>query len=357
MKQVGENVVRIEAEALQALADRIAGPMARAFNRAIEMLHGCRGRVVVTGMGKSGIVGHKIAATLSSTGTPALFLHPAEAVHGDLGMIVAGDAVIALSSSGETEEILRLLATLKRLQVPLISMTCDRIYDAPGFSEPGSLDSHSRQNGSDLAQDGESGTNAKRLSTLAAAAEVALDCSVDKEACSLGLAPTASTTTMLALGDALAVALAEKRGFKEEDFANLHPGGKLGKRLARVKTLMHTGDEVPRVAPETKMSEVIYEMSRKKLGVTTVVEGTKLIGIISDGDLRRLLEHRGKDVLDLTARECMTRSPQTIAPGEFAATALAVMEQKKITSLVVVDGNMKLEGIVHLHDLWGTEML
>jgi arabinose-5-phosphate isomerase len=329
MKHIGENVVRIEAEALRALADRIAGPMAESFNRAAEMLYCCHGRVVVTGMGKSGIVARKIAATLSSTGTPALFLHPAEAVHGDLGMIVVGDLVVALSSSGETQEILTLLATIKRLRVPLISMTCDRIYNG----------------------------NGTKLSTLASAAEVALDCSVDKEACSLGLAPTASTTTMLALGDALAVAISEKRGFKEDDFANLHPGGKLGKRLARVETLMHTGDAVPRVTPQTRMSDVIYEMSRKKLGVTTVVEGEKLVGVISDGDLRRLLERRGKEVLDQTAAECMTRDPKTIAPGEFAITGLAIMEQKKITSLVVVDGDMKLRGIVHLHDLWGTEMV
>jgi arabinose-5-phosphate isomerase len=329
MKHIGENVVRIEAEALRALADRIAGPMAESFNRAVEMLYCCHGRVVVTGMGKSGIVARKIAATLSSTGTPALFLHPAEAVHGDLGMIVVGDLVVALSSSGETQEILTLLATIKRLRVPLISMTCDRIYNG----------------------------NGTKLSTLASAAEVALDCSVDKEACSLGLAPTASTTTMLALGDALAVAISEKRGFKEDDFANLHPGGKLGKRLARVETLMHTGDAVPRVTPQTRMSDVIYEMSRKKLGVTTVIEGEKLVGVISDGDLRRLLERRGKEVLDQTAAECMTRDPKTIAPGEFAITGLAIMEQKKITSLVVVDRDMTLRGIVHLHDLWGTEMV
>jgi arabinose-5-phosphate isomerase len=327
MKNIGENVVRIEAEALRALADRIAGPMAQNFNRAVDMLHCCHGRVVVTGMGKSGLIGRKIAATLSSTGTPALFLHPAEAVHGDLGMIVAGDLVIALSSSGETEEILRLLATIKRLQVPLISITCDRVC------------------------------NGNRLSTLAAAAEVALDCSVDKEACSLGLAPTASTTAMLALGDALAVAISEKRGFKEEDFADLHPGGKLGKRLAKVESLMHTGEAVPRVSPQTKMPDVIYEMSRKKLGVTAVVEGNRLVGVISDGDLRRLLERRGKEVLDLTAADCMTTTPKTILPDKFAATALAIMEEKKITSLAVVDVNMNLQGIVHLHDLWGTEMV
>jgi arabinose-5-phosphate isomerase len=331
MNKVGENVVRIEAEALQRLADRIAGSMAPAFDRAVELIFGCTGRVVVTGMGKSGIIARKVAATLNSTGTPSLFMHPVEAVHGDLGMIVKGDIVLALSASGETEEILQLLATLKRLQIPLIAMTCDE----NSASEP----------------------SPPETSTLASAADVALDCSIDKEACSLGLAPTASTTTMLALGDAVAVALSEKRGFKEEDFANLHPGGKLGKRLARVESMMHSGDAVPRVTPKAKMPDVIYEMSRKKLGITTVVEGQKLVGVISDGDLRRLLEKRGKDVLDLTAADCMSREPKTISGSEFAATALAMMEEKKITSLIVVNGNRELQGIVHLHDLWGTEMV
>ena len=334
MKHTGENVVRIEAEALRALADRIAGPMAQAFERSVELMDACRGRVVVTGMGKSGIIARKIAATLSSIGTPALFMHPVDAVHGDLGMVVRGDVVLALSASGETEEILRLLATIKRLQVPLISMTGDVI-----------------------CVDASRSARTTKLSTLAEAADVALDCSVAKEACSLGLAPTASTTTMLALGDALAVALSEKRGFKEEDFANLHPGGKLGKKLARVESLMHAGNAVPKVTANTRMSDVIYEMSRKKLGMTTVVEGEKLLGVISDGDLRRLLEKRGKDALDLTAGECMTAQPKTIARHEFAATALAIMEEMKITSLVVVNGERTLEGVVHLHDLWGTEML
>src|SRR6202795_2334235 len=274
MKHTGENVVRIEAEALRALADRIAGPMAGAFHQAVELMFSCAGRVVVTGMGKSGLIARKIAATLSSTGTPALYLHPVEALHGDLGMVVRGDVVLALSASGETEEILALLATIKRLRVPLIAMTGDEIFGARPTQ-----------------------------STLAAAADVALDCSIAQEACSLGLAPTASTTTMLALGDALAVTLSERRGFKEEDFANLHPGGKLGKRLARVESLMHSGEALPCVTPETKMPDVIYEMSRKKLGVTAVVEDQKLVGIISDGDLRRLLEKRGKDVLDLLAQE------------------------------------------------------
>jgi arabinose-5-phosphate isomerase len=337
MKQIGENVVRIEAEALRVLADRISGPMANAFASAVDLIFRCSGRVVVTGMGKSGIIARKIAATLNSTGTPALFMHPVEAVHGDLGMVVRGDAVLALSASGESEEILRLLATLKRLQVPLIALTCDAIY-------------------ADSADRSVRATRPK-LSTLAEAADIALDCSVAEEACSLGLAPTASTTCMLALGDALAMTLAAKRGFKEEDFANLHPGGKLGKRLARVESLMRTGDAVPHVTPRTTMPDVIYEMSRKKLGVTAVVDGEKLVGVISDGDLRRLLEQRGKDVLDLTAGECMTKNPKTVSGHEFAATALALMEEKKITSLLVVNGSSKLEGIVHLHDLWGTEMV
>src|SRR5438132_2768021 len=312
MKHVGENVVRIEAEALRRLADRIAGPMAQAFDRAVDLMYAGRGRVVVTGMGKSGIVARKVAATLNSTGTPALYMHPVEAVHGDLGMVVAGDVVLALSASGETEEILRLLATIKRLQVPLISVTCDEIYNSSHGLKPDSKKSSSgtlrprsgqarQAEGVPLPKSaGEGARAAQTSSTLSAAADVALDCSVAEEACSLGLAPTASTTSMLALGDALAVALAEKRGFKEEDFANLHPGGKLGKRLARVSQLMHSGDALPRVAPDTGMPDVIYEMSRKGLGITTVVDGSKLAGIISDGDLRRQLEHK-KDVLHLTA--------------------------------------------------------
>jgi len=318
-----------------------------------------------------------------------------EALHGDLGMIVRGDVVVALSASGETEEILSLLATIKRLQVPLIAMTCDQMqgsFDSPSLGSPDfaqddkintndkarvSVDSLSKQTAKSADKsvratqndagegpfDSRSGqvratqAASTRASTLAAAADVALDCSISKEACSLGLAPTASTTTMLALGDALAVALSEKRGFKEEDFANLHPGGKLGKRLARVESLMHWGEAVPRVAPRTKMSDVIYEMSRKKLGMTTVVEDERLVGVISDGDLRRLLEQRGKDALDLRAQDCMTRMPKTIGPEQFAATALARMEEMKITSLVVVDSERRVRGVVHLHDLWGTEMM
>jgi arabinose-5-phosphate isomerase len=324
-----ENVVRIEAEALRRLADRIAGPMAEDFSRALELILSCAGRVVVTGMGKSGLIGRKLAATFASTGTPALYLHPAEALHGDLGMVMRGDLVLALSASGETSEILELLPTIKRLGVPLVTLTGDCLRPSNGHPP----------------------------SSLAQAADVALDCSIHKEACSLGLAPTASTTTMLALGDALAVALSERRGFRAEDFADLHPGGKLGKRLARVSQLMHTGDAIPRVAPSTPMIEVIYEMSRKGLGITAVTDADALIGIISDGDLRRLLEHRGKDVLDLTAGQCMTANPRTISADAFAAQALDLMEQKKITSLMVVAEGKQLQGVVHLHDLWGVELV
>ena len=318
------SMVRTEAEALMALAARLDGPMAADFDRAVELVLRCgeeRGRVVVTGMGKSGIVAQKIAATLSSTGSPALFLHPAEAVHGDLGMLTQGDVVIALSASGETEEILRLLATLKRLGDGLVTFCCNM------------------------------------ASTLAQASDVALDCSVEKEACGLGLAPTASTTAMLALGDALAIAVSLRKGFKAEDFADLHPGGKLGKKLARVRQLMHSGEAVPRVERATPMSEVIYEMSRKGLGLATVQEGSKLVGIISDGDLRRLLERDGPRALDKTAGEAMNATPKTIVAEELAVRALSVMEGKKITALVVVDGAGVVEGVLHLHDLWGTELM
>ena len=317
-------VVRIEANALLSLAQRLEGPMAGNFARAVDLILACgeaRGRVVVTGMGKSGIIAQKIAATLSSTGSPALFLHPAEAHHGDLGMLAKGDVVIALSASGETEEILRLLEMLKRIGDALISLTC----------------------------------NAR--STLARASDVALDCSVEQEACALGLAPTASTTTMLALGDALAIAVSSRKGFRAEDFANLHPGGKLGKRLMRVEQLMHSGDALPQVTPDTAMPDVIYEMSRKGLGMTTVVRDGKLVGLMSDGDLRRLLQKDGAVALARTAGDAMHRGPLTIGPQEFAVEALRQMEERKITSLVVVDASRQVVGVVHLHDLWGTELI
>src|ERR1039458_1703281 len=318
------DLVRTEAAALEALAARLEGPMAEAFARAVELILRCgheNGRVVVTGMGKSGIIAQKIAATLSSTGSPALFLHPAEAVHGDLGVLMRGDVVVALSASGETEEILRLLATLKRKGDALVSFTCNL------------------------------------NSTLAAASDVALDCGVEREACGLNLAPTASTTSMLALGDALAIAVSLRKGFRAEDFADLHPGGKLGKRLAKVRDLMHSGDEVPVVAPTTPMTDVIYEMSSKKLGITTVQDRGRLRGVISDGDLRRLLEREGGAALSRSAGEAMNLHPRTIAGGELAATALAILEERKITSLVVVDTDQKVEGVLHLHDLWGVELI
>jgi arabinose-5-phosphate isomerase len=317
-------LVRIEAEALLALAARLDGPMAADFERAVDRVLACgqsRGRVVVTGMGKSGIIAQKVAATLSSTGSPALFLHPAEAVHGDLGMITEGDVVIALSASGETEEILRLLATIQRMGNALVSFVCDT------------------------------------RSTLAAASDVALDCSVPAEACGLGLAPTASTTAMLALGDALAIAVSLRRGFRVEDFAALHPGGKLGKRLATVGQLMHTGAAIPRVETATPMTEVIYEMSRRKLGMTAVERNQILAGVISDGDLRRLLERDGPNGLLKSAGEVMNTSPKTIEPQELAVRALHTMEEKKITSLIVVGAEKRIEGVIHLHDLWGTELI
>jgi arabinose-5-phosphate isomerase len=318
------SLVRTEAKALLALADRLEGPMSSAFARAVELILHCgeaHGRVVVTGMGKSGIIAQKIAATLSSTGSPALFLHPAEAVHGDLGVLMPGDVVVALSASGETEEILRLLATLKRKGDALIGLCCNL------------------------------------SSTLATASDVALDCSVEREACGLNLAPTASTTAMLALGDALAIAVSLRKGFRAEDFAELHPGGKLGKQLAHVRDLMHTGDAVPVVAPSTSMTDVIYEMSSKKLGVTTVQEQGRLCGVISDGDLRRLLEREGGAALSRTAGEAMNAHPHTIASSELGATALAILEERKITSLVVVGAAGTVEGVLHLHDLWGVELI
>jgi arabinose-5-phosphate isomerase len=310
-------VLEIEARTLSELAGRLDAR----FERAVEALFGCSGRVVVAGMGKSGIIGQKISATFSSTGTPSFFLHPAEALHGDLGRLVRGDVLLALSYSGETEELLRLLETVKRLGITLITLT----------GNPGS--------------------------TLAQTSDIAIDVSVPQEACPLGLAPTASTTAMLAMGDALAMALLERRGFNEEDYASLHPAGGLGLKLRRVENLMQRGDAVPRVALETPMAQVIYEMSRKGLGVTTVVDSEEhLIGYISDGDLRRFFEKTGNQALNFTAADCMSRSPVTIGRKELATEALNLMETRKITSLPVVDAEGRLEGILHIHDLWTTQM-
>jgi arabinose-5-phosphate isomerase len=312
--KTAREVLRAEASAVAALAGRLNSD----FDRAVKLLAGTQGRVIVTGMGKSGLVARKIAATFSSTGTPAFFLHPAEALHGDLGMLVAGDTLLALSYSGETEEILRLLGRVKHLHVLLISMT----------------------------------GNAK--SSLARASNVALDISVDREACALNLAPTASTAASLALGDALAVAAGERKGFREDDFAQLHPGGELGKRVKRVEHLMHTGSAMPVVRPETRMTTVIEEMTDKGFGITGVVDRAgRLVGVITDGDLRRWFQRNGDNWSRKTARDCMSANPTTIHRREQATRALKLMESLKITSLPVVDARGRLEGLLHMHDLWG----
>jgi arabinose-5-phosphate isomerase len=311
-------VLGIEAQAIADLQARLDA----SFERAAELLFACKGRVVVTGMGKSGLIGRKVSATLSSTGTPSFFLHPAEALHGDLGMLARGDALLAITYGGETPEILNLLETLKRLEMPIVTLT----------------------------------GNPK--STLAAASDVVLDASVKEEACSLNLAPTASTTVAMALGDALAIALLEKRGFRPDDFAALHPAGRLGKKLLRVEHLMHSGDAMPRVRMETPMPKTFHEMSAKKLGMTTVTDaGGKLLGILTDGDLRRLMEKHGGATLEMTARDCMVQTPQTIGPHVLASEALNLMEKRKITSVVVVDTEGKALGVVHLHDLWTLELI
>ncbi len=315
--ETAKRVLRIEAQAIEGLRERLDA----SFDRAVDALFSCRGRVVVTGMGKSGLIGRKIAATFSSTGTPSIFLHPAEALHGDLGMVLAGDAVLAISYGGETEEIVALVATIKRLALPLVTLT------------------------------------GNPRSTLAAASDVVLDVSVKEEACSLNLAPTASTAVAMALGDALAIALLDRRGFSHDDFAALHPGGRLGKKLLRARDLMHAGDALPCVAPETKIPDVIYEISKKGLGMTvvTAADGT-LAGIVTDGDLRRLMQKRRGETFDLTAGESMTREPVSVAPTEFASSALRLMEQRKITAVVVVDEAKRALGVLHVHDLWTLDL-
>ncbi|HWI19533.1 MAG TPA: KpsF/GutQ family sugar-phosphate isomerase [Vicinamibacterales bacterium] len=314
---LARKVLQTEAAAVLALVDRVD----ERFERAVELVRHCKGRVIVTGMGKSGIVCRKIAATLASTGTPAFFLHPAEAVHGDLGVIQADDVVIAMSYSGETEELTRVLETLKRIGAPLIALTGDV------------------------------------RSTLAQAANVALDCSVSEEACPMNLVPTASTTAALAMGDALAMTVLVEKGFRPEDFANLHPAGKLGKRLMRVDQLMAAGDALPVVQLHTSMKDVIYEMSRKKLGMTSVVEKDgRLAGIITDGDLRRKMGGNAS-IMDLTAKDVMSLNPVAIQHSTLAAEALAMMEQRKITSIVVIDADRRVAGVVHLHDLWRTGLV
>ncbi len=312
-----KRVLRIEAEAIAGMIERLD----ERFEKAVELLYQCKGRVVVTGLGKSGLIGRKTAATFASTGTPSFFLHAAEALHGDLGMLTDNDVLLAISSSGETEELVELVEAVKRLGIHLITLT------------------------------------ANSRSTLASASDIVLDIAVKEEACSLNLAPTASTAAAMAMGDALAIALLERRGFKEEDFAALHPGGRLGKKLRRVESLMHSGEDAPRVLPAAKMPEVIYEMSRKGLGLTAVTEPNgRLLGIITDGDLRRMMLKSKENVLELTAADCMTRNPTTLPKTELAASALRVMEEKKITSVLIVDSGGRLEGVVHIHDLWTLQL-
>ena len=313
---LARKVLRTEAAAILALVERLD----ERFERAVRLLLDCRGRVIVTGMGKSGIICRKIAATLSSTGTPAFFLHPAEAIHGDLGVITGDDVIVALSHSGETEELLRLLETIKRLGARLIAIT--------GNCE----------------------------STLGNASEVALDCGVSEEACPMNLVPTASTTAALALGDALAMTLLVAKGFREEDFAHRHPGGKLGKRLMRVEQLMHGGEKIPAVHTGTAMKDVVYEMNRKGLGMTCVLDdGGRLVGIITDGDLRRHMTDSLR-IAEQTAGDMMTHNPVTVDPQMFAVEALNIMEHRKITAVVVVDDAHRVAGVLHLHALWRTQM-
>jgi len=312
-----KRVLRIESEAIAGLIARLD----ERFEEAVELLYNCKGRVVVTGLGKSGLIGRKTAATFASIGTPSLFLHASEALHGDLGMLTGDDVLLAISSSGETQELIELVESVKRLGVQLITLT------------------------------------ANPRSTLASASNIVLDIAVKEEACSLNLAPTASTAAAMAMGDALAISLLERRGFKEEDFAALHPGGRLGKKLRRVESLMHAGDAAPRVLPTTKMPDVIYEMSRKGLGLAAVTAADgKLLGIITDGDLRRMMQKRSENVLDLTAGDCMTKNPATLPRTELAASALRLMEEKKITSVLIVDADRKLQGVLHVHDLWTLQL-
>jgi arabinose-5-phosphate isomerase len=314
---LARQVLRIEATAILGLVDRLD----RHFERAVQVLFECRGRVVVTGMGKSGIICRKIAATLSSTGTPAFFLHPAEAIHGDLGALRDDDVVLAVSHSGETDELISLLESIRRIGATLIAIT--------GTAE----------------------------STLAKAADVSLDCGIAAEACPLNLVPTASTTAALALGDALAMTLLVRRGFGEEDFASIHRGGKLGRRLMRVEHAMHAGDSAPIVRTTTPMHDVIHEMSSKRLGMTCVVDDRgRLVGVFTDGDLRRQMI-RSANVLELLAGDVMTAKPVTIRRELLAVEALKTMETHKITSIVVVDAAGLVEGVVHLHDLWRTQKI
>ena len=315
-RSLARKVLQTEAAAIMALVDRLD----ESFDRAVRMIHECQGRVIVTGMGKSGIICRKIAATLASTGTSAFFLHPAEATHGDLGVIQPNDLLLAISHSGETQEVLRLLEAIRRIGAKIVAIT------------------------------------GNPASTLAQAADVALDCQVSEEACPLNLVPTASTTAALAMGDALCMTLLVEKGFREEDFAKIHPGGKLGKKLMRVDQLMHGGGDAPIVRVDTPMRDVIYEISKKALGMTCVINAhDELVGIITDGDLRRALVSNPR-VLDITAGDVMTKRPIVVDPSTLAAQALLIMEQRKITSLVVAGPRQTAAGVIQIHDLWRTEL-
>jgi arabinose-5-phosphate isomerase len=312
-----KRVFAMESQAIATLSERLDWH----FEKAVDLLYRCKGRVVVTGLGKSGLIGRKISATFSSMGTPSVFLHAADALHGDLGMLAAGDVMVAISSSGETQELVDLIEPAKRLGIALIALT------------------------------------AKANSPLGGASDVVLDIGVSEEACALNLAPTSSTAAALAMGDALAVVVSERRDFQEHDFAALHPGGRLGKKLRRIDSMMHTGEDIPRVLPTTKMPDVIYEMSRKGLGLTVVTKPDgRVMGIITDGDLRRVMQRRKQNILDLAAIDCMTKKPVTLPRTELAASALRLMEEKKITSVIVADNAGRLEGIVHIHDLWTLQL-
>jgi arabinose-5-phosphate isomerase len=310
---IARKVLKVEADAVLALTEKLTAD----FVKAVDIIYNAKGRVVVTGMGKSGLVGKKIAATLASTGTPAFFLHPAEASHGDLGMVTSQDVIIAISTSGETNELIELIPFLKRFSVAIISMT-------------GNMNS-----------------------TLAGSADATLDISVAEEACPMGITPTASTTATLAMGDALAVALLVKRGFRQEDFASFHPGGSLGRQyFVRVRDLMHSGDDLPVIAPDTSVMDAIMDISSKRLGITVILDNNKkVLGIITDGDVRRGMQKWGKDFLDMKADQVMTKGPKTLNAEELAARALSIMESFSITSLVVTDDKDKAVGIIHLHDI------
>lgn len=308
-----KRVLDIEARAVKALSAKLDGD----FTKAVDMILAASGKVVVCGMGKSGIIGQKIASTLASTGTSAFFLHPAEGVHGDLGMLMKNDIFLAMSNSGETEELVKIIPIVKRMGIKMIAMT------------------------------------GRKRSTLSKYAEVTLDVGVKEEACPLGLSPTASTTACLAMGDALAVALIERRGFKAEDFASLHPAGSLGRKLMRVEELMHAGTEVPAVKAGTTIKDAVLEMTAKRLGMTGVFKGKSLVGVVTDGDLRRALEKGSSDILERKVEELMSKNPKVIERSSLAETALRLMEEHSITALFVKEGarSSSIAGVVHLHDL------